>query len=80
MDPTILTFTEVLKRTGVPPADLKKTGTYLLTIGIPIMKNFYKVEDIEKMKSLTNGQLIDAAKFKELVEGGKAGGEIDLEA
>jgi len=38
------------------------------------------VEDIEKMKSLTNGQLIDAAKFKELVEGGKAGGEIDLEA
>jgi len=80
MDPTILTFTEVLKRTGVSPADLKKTGTYLLTIGIPIMKNFYKVEDIEKMKSFTNGQLIDPAKFKELVEGGKAGGEIDLES
>jgi hypothetical protein len=70
----------VLKRTGVPPADLKKTGTYLLTIGIPVMKNFYKVEDIEKMKSFTNGQLIDPAKFKELIEGGKAGGEIDLES
>jgi hypothetical protein len=79
MDPTILAFTEVLKRTGVPPADLKKTGTYLLSIAIPVMKSFYKVEDIEKMKSLSNGQLIDQAKFKELIEGGKAGGEIDLE-
>jgi hypothetical protein len=79
MDPTILAFTEVLKRTGVPPADLKKTGTYLLSIAIPVMKSFYKVEDIQKMKSLSNGQLIDQAKFKELIEGGKAGGEIDLE-
>lgn len=78
MDPTILVFSEVLKRTGVSPADLKKTGTYLLNIAIPVMKNFYPVEEIKKMKSLTNGQLIDAAKLEELLAGGKEGGDIDL--
>lgn len=78
MDPIVMKFVDVLKRTGITAGDLKKTGTYLLTIGIPVMLKFYKVEDLLAMKMLTDGQLIDAKKAEELINGGAKGGDISL--
>jgi hypothetical protein len=78
IDPIVMKFTEVLKRTGLTAGDLKKTGTYLLTMGVPVMLKFYKAEDLLTMKMLTDGQLIDAKKAEELVNGGVKGGDISL--
>ena len=78
MDPIVVKFVEVLKRTGITPADLKKTGTYLLTMAIPVMLKFYKAEDVANMKMLTDGQLIDPKKAEELISGGAKGGDISL--
>jgi hypothetical protein len=78
IDQYVQPFVDILLKTGVSAADLKKTGTYLLEKAIPIMKQFYKTEDLEKMKILTDGQLIDAAKAKELITGAGAGGEVSL--
>jgi len=71
-------FTDLLLRTGVPAGDLKKTGTYLLEIGIPIMKKFYKTADLQDLPMLTDGKLIDAARAKELISGESSGGQINL--
>ena len=79
IDEIVMKFIDILKRTGVTPAGLKKTGTYLLTIGLPLMKRFYKVEDIEKMKMLSSGDLIDPAKAKEIVTGASKGGNVSLD-
>jgi hypothetical protein len=78
IDPIVMKFVEVLKRTGLTAGDLKKTGTYLLTMGIPVMLKFYKAEDLLNMKMLTDNQLIDAKKAEELVNGGVKGGDISL--
>ena len=79
MDEIVMKFVDLLKRTGVTPGGIKKTGTYLLNIGLPLMKRFYKPEDIEKMKMITSGQLMDVAKAKELLAGGPKGGELSLD-
>jgi hypothetical protein len=79
MDEIVMKFVDLLKRTGVTPGGIKKTGTYLLTIGLPMMKRFYKPEDIEKMKMITSGQLMDVAKAKEFLAGGAKGGELSLD-
>jgi hypothetical protein len=78
IDPIVMKFVEILKRTGLTAGDLKKTGTYLLTMGVPVMLKFYKAEDLLTMKMLTDGQLIDAKKAEELVNGGVKGGDISL--
>jgi hypothetical protein len=78
IDPIVIKFVEVLKRTGITAGDLKKTGTYLLTMGIPVMLKFYKAEDLLDMKMLTDNQLIDAKKAEELINGGAKGGDISL--
>jgi hypothetical protein len=78
IDPIVMKFVEVLKRTGLTAGDLKKTGTYLLTMGIPVMLKFYKAEDLLNMKMLTDNQLIDAKKAEELINGGVKGGDISL--
>lgn len=78
IDPIVMKFVDVLKRTGLTAGDLKKTGTYLLTMCIPVMLKFYKVEDLLAMKMLTDGQLIDAKKAEELINGGVKGGDISL--
>lgn len=79
IDNITMKFVDILKRTGVTPAGLKNTGTYLLTIGLPIMKRFYKVEDIEKMKMLTSGELIDPGKAKEIIEGTLKDGGVSID-
>jgi hypothetical protein len=73
-------FVDVLKRTGISPADIKKTGTYLLTMGIPSMLKFYTPEAIMDMKIITDGQLIDPKEAEKLVTGsdGTPGGKVDL--
>lgn len=78
IDPIVMKFVEVLKRTGLTAGDLKKTGTYFLTMGIPVMLKFYKAEDLLNMKMLTDNQLIDAKKAEELINGGAKGGDISL--
>lgn len=79
IDDYVQPFVDILLKTGVSAGDLKKTGTYLLEKAIPIMKSFYKTEDLEKMKILTDGQLIDAARAKELLSGTGPGGEVSLD-
>ena len=79
IDEIVMKFVDILKRTGVTPAGLKNTGTYLLTMGLPIMKRFYKVEDIEKMKMLTSGALIEPGKAKEIIEGALKGGGVSID-
>jgi len=82
IDETALMFADILLKTGISAGDLKKTGTYLLEKAIPVMKDFYKLVDLEKMKIFNNGRLIDPARAKELLAGGKVeegpGGQISL--
>ena len=79
IDQYVEPFIDILLKTGISAGDLKKTGTYLLEKAIPIMKSFYKTEDLEKMKILTDGRLIDAARAKELLSGTTSGGEVSLD-
>lgn len=82
IDEVALMFADILLKTGISAGDLKKTGTYLLEKAIPVMKDFYKLVDLEKMKIFNNGRLIDPARAKELLAGGKVeegpGGQISL--
>lgn len=78
IDEYVQPFIDILLKTGLTAGDLKTTGTYILEKAIPVMKQFYKTEDLEKMKILTDGRLIDAAKAKELISGAGPGGEVSL--
>ena len=81
IDDMSLMFADILLKTGIPAGDLKKTGTYILEKAIPVMKSFYKTEDLANMQIMTDGKLIDAAKAKGLLEGGAEvgpGGQISL--
>lgn len=70
-------ITKTLLETGITPADLKKTGTYIIEKMMPTLLKFYTAEDLGKCKFLTDGALIDSAKAKELL-GSSAGGGINL--
>jgi len=84
IDDLSMKFVDILKKTGVPPAAVKNTGTYLLEMGIPIMLRFYKSSDLAQLKMMTSGSLIDAAKAKKLLAGSEedssaeTGGLVDL--
>jgi hypothetical protein len=84
VDDLSMKFVDILKKTGVPPAAIKKTGTYLLEMGIPVMLRFYKSSDLSQLKMITSGSLIDAAKAKKLLAGSEedssaeTGGLVDL--
>ena len=69
--------TKTLLKTGITPADLKKTGTYIIEKMMPTLLKFYTAGDLGKCKFLTDGALIDPAKAKELL-GSSAGGGINL--
>ena len=79
IDDITMKFVDLLKKTGLSPADLKKTGTYMLNIALPVMSKFYKKDEISKMKMVSSGVLIDKAKADELLAGeGGSGGSISL--
>jgi len=70
IDKYITAAVDILKKTGVSDGDIKKTGTYALTILIPYIAKFYTAKDIEATQMVKSGKLIDAAKAKELLAGG----------
>jgi hypothetical protein len=77
VDRICLLFADILLKTGISAGGLKKTGTYVLEKAIPVMKRFYKLVDLERMKIFTNGRLIDPARAKELLVGGETKGPGD---
>lgn len=74
-DETITEFYKIFVDTGISPGDIKKTGTYALTILIPYLKTYFKPEVLMEAKFMTDGKVIDAAKAKSLVEDTSAGGK-----
>ena len=70
VDKYVTAAVDILKKTGVSDGDIKKSGTYALTILIPYIAKFYIAKDIEATQMLKSGKLIDAAKAKELLAGG----------
>jgi len=79
IDEYVMVISDLLKKTGLPDGDLKKSGTYALTILLPYIARFYPVKEIEETQMLKSGKLIDAAKAKELLAGGgSSGGSIEL--
>ena len=81
IDKYVMVVVDILKKTGVSDADIKKSGTYALTILLPYIARFYPAKDIEATQMMKSGKLIDAAKAKELLasgEGESADGSISL--
>lgn len=70
MDKYVTAAVDILKKTGVSDGDIKKSGTYALTILIPYIAKFYTAKDIEATQMIKSGNLIDATKAKELLAGG----------
>jgi hypothetical protein len=67
IDKYVTAAVDILKKTGVSDGDIKKTGTYALTILIPYIAKFYTTEDIAETQMVKSGKIIDAAKAKELL-------------
>jgi hypothetical protein len=74
-DETIAEFYKIFVDTGMSPADIKKTGTYALTILIPYLKTFFKPEVLMEAGFMKDGKIIDQSKAKSLVEETSAGGK-----
>jgi hypothetical protein len=70
VDKYVTAAIDILKKTGISDGDIKKSGTYALTILIPYMAKFYTAKDIEATQMLKSGKLIDPAKAKELLAAG----------
>lgn len=72
IDKYVTAVVDVLKKTGLSDGDIKKSGTYALTILLPYIASFYTIKDIEATQMIKGGKLIDPAKAKEiLASGGK---------
>jgi len=67
---------EALKGTGISDEDIKKSGTYALTILLPYMARFYPKEEIEKSDMIQSGKLMEPEKAKESLGGG---GSVSLD-